>query len=182
MDFVVLVDRDDNCLGTEEKMKVHEAGLLHRAFSVFIVRKWENQLEVLLQKRAQDKYHCGGLWTNTCCSHPRRDETIEMAAERRLLEEMGFSADLIVLDKFHYRASFSNGLIENEIDHVLVGLYDESEIRPNPEEASDYRWLQIHAIQQALTAEPHYYTPWLAPALDIVVRERSAIDTLFAAA
>src|SRR5689334_15327319 len=119
---VILVDENDNPIGSAEKLAAHEqGGQRHRAFSVFIFRK-RDELEVLLQQRASHKYHCPDLWTNTCCSHPQPGETITQAGERRLQEEMGIATPLTWVGKFHYIAHFDNGLSENEIDHVLVGL------------------------------------------------------------
>src|SRR5262245_48260979 len=105
---VILVDEQDQILGTEEKIRAHELGLLHRAFSVFVYRKTKNDVELLLQQRHFEKYHCGGLWTNTCCSHPRLSETIVEAAERRLKEEMSLTLPLTPIGNFIYRAAFSN--------------------------------------------------------------------------
>src|SRR6476659_3208910 len=118
MEKVILVNIDDTPIGVMEKMEAHEKGLLHRAFSVLI---FNSQGELLLQRRALDKYHSAGLWTNTCCSHPRPDETIEGAANRRLNEEMGLDTELKPIFSFIYKVNFDNGLIENELDYVLVG-------------------------------------------------------------
>lgn len=165
---VVLVNEADQQIGLAEKMLAHEQGLLHRAFSVFILRKHKQEFEVLLQQRHHDKYHCGALWTNTCCSHPRADEDVQMAAERRLQEEVGLSINLSILDAFTYRAEFSNGLIEYEYDYVLLGYYHGETINVNPEEVQDHKWISLTALQQDLVDNPSAYTPWLQPALNIV--------------
>jgi len=166
---VVLVDEQDNELGTEEKLRAHAMGLLHRAFSVFIFRLTNNNLELLLQQRNLNKYHCGGLWTNTCCSHPRLGEDIIQAGERRLQEEMGFYSKLQAIGTFKYRAEFSNGLVEHEYDHVLIGSYNGSEqISINPDEVHAYRWVSIETLKSMLAAEPEKFTPWFADALAIV--------------
>ena len=117
MEYVILVDEQDITIGKMEKQQAHLEGLLHRAFSIFIFNS-ENKL--LLQKRASSKYHCGGLWTNTCCSHPRENETVQEAANRRLQEEMGMQCDLTPIFSFVYKANFENGLTEHEFDHVLL--------------------------------------------------------------
>jgi isopentenyl-diphosphate delta-isomerase len=130
-EMIVLVDKNDNQIGLAEKMQAHEHGLLHRAFSVFIVRTNVNGYEILMQQRNSNKYHCGGLWTNTCCSHPRDQENIIQAAQRRLQEEMGLQIDLQEIGTFTYRAAFSNGLVEHEYDHVMLGFYKGEEFTVN---------------------------------------------------
>ncbi len=165
---VVLVDAQDNKIGTAEKLHAHRLGLLHRAFSVFILRKQDGIIELLLQQRNVDKYHCGGLWTNTCCSHPRNDEDVVLAAERRLQEEMGLHIKLQLLSAFIYRAEFANGLVEHEYDHVLLGWYNNETFKINSDEVQDFRWISLIELQDGLECEPQIYTPWLSPALRIV--------------
>lgn len=167
---VILVDECDRVIGTEEKLIAHQKALLHRAFSVFIFRRRENSIELLLQQRHRDKYHCGGLWTNTCCSHPRIDESVEQAALRRLKEEMSIQTPLKRVGAFHYIAKFENGLTENEFDHVLVGEYDGIEpIVVNPSEVQDYCWVSFSKLLINLEEDPKQYTPWLKPALNLVL-------------
>lgn len=156
MEKVILVDEFDNEIGTEEKLRTHESGLLHRAFSIFILN---NKGEVLLQQRALSKYHSGGLWTNTCCSHPRPNEDIKTAAERRLKEEMGFSTNLKPTFQFIYHVVFENGLIEHEFDHVLIGEYN-GIIEINKNEVDAYRFVTIDTIEAELMQEPELYTAW----------------------
>src|SRR5688572_19856105 len=139
---VILVDENDNPIGTAEKMAAHRENRCHRAFSVFILRK-HPQLEILLQQRASHKYHSPNLWTNTCCSHPRPGEEVIEAGQRRLKEEMGMDCELRSLGSFHYIAHFDNGLTENEVDHVLVGFGEENQIQPNKEEVGAYRWISL---------------------------------------
>ncbi|HRH82726.1 MAG TPA: isopentenyl-diphosphate Delta-isomerase, partial [Bacteroidia bacterium] len=121
MEFVILVDEQDREIGEAEKMQTHKLGLLHRAFSVLI---YNTKGEMLLQQRAETKYHSGGLWSNACCGHPRPGEKIEDAARRRLKEELGFNCSLKFSFKFIYKASFENSLKEHELDHVFTGIYD----------------------------------------------------------
>ena len=153
---VILVNERDEALGTMEKMDAHRQGLLHRAFSVFI---FDSKGRMLLQKRAASKYHGGGLWSNACCSHPYPEERIETAAERRLLEELGFTIPLNKIFEFTYNAKVENDLIEHEYDHVFVGEY-EGVIKPTAEEVEDYRYVEMNEIKQALTEEGNKFTTW----------------------
>lgn len=166
---VVLVDEQNHEIGLAEKMLAHEQNLLHRAFSVFIFRPGKHP-ELLLQQRALHKYHSPGLWTNTCCSHPRQGEDIITAGKRRLREEIGLEIETLNdLGWFHYNAHFPNGLSENEIDHVLVGTMDPSVIfNINPDEVHAYRWISIADLEKELATYPEQFTPWLAQALEIV--------------
>ena len=168
-EYVILVDEHDREIGTAEKLVAHQQCLLHRAFSVFIFRQ-KAELEILLQQRAFGKYHSPGLWTNTCCSHPRSNENIIKAGERRLLEEFGIVAILEDIGSFHYTAHFPNGLSENEIDHVLIGsISPQSPIVPNATEVHAFRWITIDNLSRELAATPDQFTPWLKQALDIVI-------------
>lgn len=165
MEKVILVDMNDNELGTEEKMKVHEKGMLHRAFSVFL---YHGDC-ILLQKRASNKYHCGGLWTNTCCSHPRKGENVKEAAIRRLQEEMGiYSENLNEISHFVYRYPFENGLVEFEYDHVLVGEYC-GDYKAEPEEVDEIKWMDVNELLEDIKNNPNEYTPWFITALGKVV-------------
>lgn len=170
-EYVVLVDEQDQAIGTAEKLEAHEKNLLHRAFSIFIFRNHPDTQQplLLLQQRALSKYHSPGLWTNTCCSHPRPNESILDAATRRLQEEFGFQAPLKNIGRFHYNAHFPNGLAENEIDHVLIGsIGPETIIAPNPEEIHAYRWISLEDLQKELAAEPARFTPWLKQAVELI--------------
>lgn len=162
---VILVDKNDKAIGAAEKLAAHQNAQLHRAFSIFIFRHINNTTEVLLQQRQNNKYHCAGLWSNTCCSHPRPDEDIILAAQRRLQEEMGFSADLRIIDKFQYKAEFTNGLTENELDYILIGEAKNPSISINKQEVQDYKWMEIKALTKDLAQHPEQYTPWLKGAL-----------------
>jgi isopentenyl-diphosphate delta-isomerase len=156
MDYVILVDEKDREIGVEEKMRAHEKGLLHRAFSILILN---SKCQMLLQKRASSKYHSGGLWTNACCSHPRPGEEIDEAVHRRLKEEMGFDCELKEIGSFIYRASFKNGLTEHEYDHVFLGFYD-GDVQINKEEADDYKWIELKELRDDIKKNPDAYTFW----------------------
>lgn len=169
MPDVILVDQADRPVGRMEKQEAHRKGLLHRAFSVFLL----DGSKLLIQRRALDKYHCGGLWSNTCCSHPAPGEPVLSAAERRLDEELGIkNARLRELDTFLYRAAFPNGLAEHELDHVLLGEYS-GLVRPDPMEIAQVRWIDLEELQRDLQAFPQWYTPWFPPALTLVLRHLS---------
>lgn len=167
---VILVDPKDRKIGQIEKILAHQYAMLHRAFSVFLFRKQGNKLEILLQQRNKNKYHSGGLWTNTCCSHPRPGEKILSAAKRSLKSEMGIETPLREVGKFHYVAQFKNGLIENEIDHVFIGIYEEDNIPVNPEEVQDYEWKDVSGLKKELDESPEMFTPWLKQALEIALK------------
>jgi isopentenyl-diphosphate Delta-isomerase len=155
-EYVVIVDESDRMLGTAEKLDAHRRGLLHRAFSVLI---WDRRGRMLLQKRATAKYHSGGLWTNTCCGHPRPGEDTATAAARRLHEEMNMATDLSALGTISYRAEFANGLIEHEIVHVFRGLY-EGPVTLNPDEAEAFAWRTLDEIRADVAADPDMYSVW----------------------
>ncbi|WP_298144903.1 isopentenyl-diphosphate Delta-isomerase [Flavobacterium sp.] len=155
-ELVILVDENDVQIGLMPKLEAHEKAVLHRAFSVFVLNA---KKEVMLQQRAAHKYHSPLLWTNTCCSHQREGETNIQAGTRRLREEMGFETPLTDVFHFIYKAPFDNGLTEHELDHVLIGFYEEApEI--NPEEVADWKWMSIEAIKTDMQAQPELYTAW----------------------
>lgn len=156
MEQVILVDENDFSAGMMEKMEAHEKAVLHRAFSVFI---FNSQGELLLQQRALDKYHSGGLWTNSCCSHPRPGEDTLAAACRRLKEEMGFETRLEKIFDFVYKAEFENGLTEHEFDHVFIGYYND-QIQPNQNEVSNYAYRSMKKIEELLQTKPELFTAW----------------------
>tara|TARA_Y100000768_G_C23965143_1_gene677454 strand:- start:1551 stop:2063 length:513 start_codon:yes stop_codon:yes gene_type:complete len=162
MENVILVDEKDNQVGLMPKLEAHQKGLLHRAFSVFI---FNSDYKLLLQKRASSKYHSGGLWTNTCCSHPRDGEDIIDAANRRLNEEMGIKTSLRKVFDFIYTAELDNNLIENEFDHVFYGVYDTDPIL-NKEEAEDYKWIDMETLKNDIENNTDQYTVWFKIAFD----------------
>jgi len=155
-ELVVLVDEKDNQVGLMPKMEAHEKAVLHRAFSVFI---FNNEGKLMLQQRAADKYHSPLLWTNTCCSHQREGETNLEAGKRRLEEEMGFTTDLKEVFWFVYKAPFENGLTEHELDHVMVGYYDEAP-KINKEEVASYKWMSLVDVKKSIEKNPKEYTEW----------------------
>lgn len=156
MTQVILIDENDNQVGTMGKIEAHKKGVLHRAFSIFI---FNSKGEMLLQKRAAKKYHSAGLWSNACCSHPYPGEETRLAAQRRLKEELGFTTSLEKIFDFVYKISFENGLTENEFDHVFVGTY-EGKINPSPEEVSECGFQSMEEIKYQLAQKPEQYTHW----------------------
>jgi diphosphomevalonate decarboxylase len=168
---VVLIDLEDNEIGSEDKMDAHVMNHLHRGFSIFIARQKGNKTEVLLQQRQSDKYHSGDLWSNTCCGHPLPGEDILITAGRRLKEEMGFTTNLKPIGSFHYKTKFDNGLHENEIDHVFIGMVNDLEPEINKNEVRDSYWVEVNALSENLAREPKKYTAWLSPVLDLVLKK-----------
>ena len=154
---VLLVDEHDVPVGSMDKLEAHQKGVLHRAFSVFI---FNNRGELLLQKRAPAKYHSGGLWTNTCCSHPVLNEEPKSAAERRLQEEMGFSVTLKFFKCFTYKAEMDNGLIEHELDHVFTGVFNGNPT-PDVAEVAEWRYVSLSDLSADMQQNPSGYTAWL---------------------
>lgn len=162
MEQVVLVNDHDEETGVMEKMEAHRTGSLHRAFSVLL---FNSHGEMLLQKRAQTKYHSSGLWTNTCCSHPRPGEALEEAARRKLRQEMGIEANPRFAFKFQYKAPLDNQLIEHEIDHVFIGQFDGEPVL-NEHEAEDWKFVDLHSLKQQVHTDPQQFTPWFRLILD----------------
>lgn len=156
LEEVILVDEKDQPIGLMEKQQAHVEGHLHRAFSVLV---FNNKGEMLIHQRALDKYHCGGLWSNACCSHPREHETVMEAAQRRLQEEMGFTTSMEHIDSFIYKVSFENGLTEHEYDHILVAHYNADPV-PNPNEVADWKYLPVEEIKSDINTNPEKYTFW----------------------
>lgn len=155
-DLVVLVNEQDEEIGTMPKLEAHQKGLLHRAFSVLI---YNSKKEMLIHQRAMGKYHSEGLWTNACCSHPKPEETVVEAAHRRLQEELGFDCELNNEFDFIYQTPLENQLFEHEYDHVLSGIYD-GIFEPNPAEVMDYRWVSVAELKQEIFLKPDAFTFW----------------------
>ncbi len=156
LEDVILVDEADRPIGVAEKMAAHRSGALHRAFSVMI---FDGHGRLLLQQRHIGKYHSGGLWTNSCCGHPRPNENVAAAAARRLREEMGFSTDLTPIGTFTYRAELERGLVEHELVHIFRGTYS-GVIAANPAECDGYTWMRPAEIERAVAATPARYSAW----------------------
>jgi len=172
---VVLVDEQDNFLATEDKLVAHQQALLHRAFSVMIYRYSSGQLQFLLQKRAKSKYHCGGLWTNTCCSHPAANQNIIDSALARLKEEL---VDIDVkniklknIGSFIYRAEFDNGLTEHEYDHVLIGEYNGMPNIFNKNEIDQLSWVNLNDLSDDIIQNSNQYTPWFSKVLNFCLED-----------
>lgn len=156
MNEVILVDENDCRIGVLEKLEAHRKGLLHRAFSVFI---FNDQNQLMLQQRAFDKYHSGGLWTNTCCSHPAPEESIEDACHRRLREEMGFDTNLEFVTSFIYKAELDQRLTEHEFDHVFIGNYNQHPVI-NTAEVAAWKFVNLADLENDLALNPQNYTVW----------------------
>ncbi|MBS4057650.1 MAG: isopentenyl-diphosphate Delta-isomerase [Bacteroidetes bacterium] len=163
-EFVILVDVNDVAQGLMEKMQAHREAVLHRAFSVFL---FNSNNELLLQQRALGKYHSPGLWTNTCCSHPRQHESVHQAADRRLLEEMGMKAEMKEVFSFIYKADVGQGLTEHELDHVLIG-YSDDVPQLNPAEVNSWKYATMSAIREDMREHPESYTVWFRIIFDRV--------------
>ena len=173
-DEIILVNMNDDEIGCCEKMEAHRIPALHRAFSVFLYKRTGKKLHMLLQKRAEGKYHSGGLWTKACCSHPRRGETLAEAVPRRMAEELGIVAEVTEEFSFTYFHRFSENCAEFEFDHVFTGKW-EGEVVPDPEEISEVSWMEFSDIEQRMMARPDSFSPWFliaAPKVMAVLRNR----------
>jgi isopentenyl-diphosphate delta-isomerase len=154
--FVILVDENDNETGTLEKLEAHRKALLHRALSVFIIN---SAGEWILQRRALNKYHSNGLWTNTCCSHPYPGESCLEAANRRLLEEMGMQSELKEVFQFTYKEKLDNDLWEHELDHVFIGISDNLPVI-NKFEVMDWRAVPFDEMEREINSNSASFTAW----------------------
>ena len=168
-DLLVLVDGLDRPIGSATKLQAHVRGQLHRAFSVVLTREGADGVEVLLSQRATGKYHSGGLWANSCCSHPRVGEELLEAAARRIHEELGCNAsELQEIASFAYRAVFANGLCEHEYDHVIMGRF-EGALSPDPQEVSDVRWVAADRLALELAESPETFCAWAPMVLSLAL-------------
>ncbi|WP_241645523.1 isopentenyl-diphosphate Delta-isomerase [Rosenbergiella metrosideri] len=169
---VILVDEHDNPLGKMEKLAAHRQGRLHRAVTVYI---FNTKQQLMLQQRAFSKYHCGGLWSNTCCGHPFPNESTQQAAERRLDEEMGLKLSLTKLTQTYYNLPVTDGLVEHEFGHIFTGLTDQPPVL-NPHEAENYRFASLSEVQQELISSPERFTPWFKTTFPMLVKQLQAGD------
>ncbi len=165
--FVLRVNQLDQPLGLIEKYEAHRKGLLHRAFSVFLFRHFNSSFQLLLNQRSLKKYHSGGLWTNTCCSHAEKTTPLEQTAKNRLKMEMGFSCKLDLIGSFYYKANVGNEMIEHEIDHVFIGLHNPRFIRPNPQEVQNYKWVDVEILQRLPQKSREEFTVWFFQGLEL---------------
>jgi isopentenyl-diphosphate delta-isomerase type 1 len=170
-DMIILVDPNDNEIGFAEKNFAHEKGLCHRAFSIFIFYTHHGKLELLLQRRHTNKYHSGGLLSNSCCSHPRQGEDLFSAANRRLKEELNISVPLKHVGIFHYCKQVNQHLIENEIDHVFVGFSKTKNISFDESEISEVLWVEIENLKDTLLTQENNYTVWFKEAFEVALKE-----------
>lgn len=175
-EYITLVDANDQVLGKEEKLTAHKEGKQHRAFSILIIN---DKKQILIHKRESNKYHSGGLWTNACCSHPRYNEDLLEAAHRRLKEEMGFDCPLKELFSFKYYHAFESGLIENEYDHVFIGLYNVEVIQPNPIEVEDYQWVDYMSLLENMEANKELYTVWFQKIIEKIKTDQINIFEVY---
>ena len=164
-ELLILVDENDNEIGLKDKLSTHREGLLHRAFSIFI---FNSKNELLLQQRADEKYHSGGLWSNTCCSHPNNKEKLAETVSRRLKEEMGIESDTEFQFKFLYQTPFKNGLKEHELDYVYFGRSDE-EPTLNPSEVKNWKYQPLEKLSEDVSLNPDNYSVWLKTCLPQVI-------------
>ncbi|WP_241581143.1 isopentenyl-diphosphate Delta-isomerase [Rosenbergiella nectarea] len=169
---VILVDEHDNPLGQMEKLEAHRQGRLHRAITVYI---FNTEQQLMLQQRAFSKYHCGGLWSNTCCGHPFPNESTQQAAERRLDEEMGLKLTLKKITQTYYNLPVTDGLVEHEFGHIFTGYTDQLP-RLNPEEAENYRFASLSEIEQELVSSPELFTPWFKTTFPMLAKQLRAGD------
>lgn len=163
--LLILVDEQDNELGVMDKLSVHEKGLLHRAFSVFI---FNTDMQLLLQQRSEYKYHSAGVWSNTCCSHPRPGEKMLQAINRRLKEEMGMECNTVFAFNFIYRVELDNGLTEHEYDHVYIGISNTPPI-PTTSEVKDWKYMSLEELKEDIAVKPQQYTEWLKICLPKII-------------
>lgn len=166
MEQVILVDSRNRELGAMDKTEAHQLGVLHRALSIFV---FNSKGQLLIHRRAMGKYHSSGLWTNTCCSHPRPGEAIADAALRRLKEEMGFQTPLTELFSFLYKADLGNGIYEHEFDHVFIGKSDEFPF-PDRREVAEWKWMSTDAISTEIDNHPNDFTIWFQLIFKDVIR------------
>lgn len=179
-DFVILVDSMGNQIGTCEKMAAHKEGLLHLAFSLVVIKRTQRGFQHLLQRRAADKYHSAGKWSNACCSHPRENESLTRAVKRRAFEELGVKelSSLEYLGAFQYKEALDNELTEHEFDHVFLHIADDKpmEFSLNPDEVSHVEWVDEDELELALFHSPDKFTAWFSALFKLVKSNRKTRD------
>jgi len=177
--LVALVDNSGNILGYAEKLLAHQRGDLHLAFSLMVVRRVDNHIECLLQRRALHKYHSGGLWTNTCCSHPFPDEPIKVAAQRRVMDELGIqkSLDISSIGRIQYRHSLDNNLIEHELNNLLVAEVTDINWTANKDEVMEVKWWKEKDITKMLREHPDTFTAWFTEVFEHVQKDMMLLET-----
>jgi len=172
-DLLLVVDRKDKIIDRRTKNECHQnPGILHRAFSIFIFNR---QTKLLLQKRSKLKLLWPLFWSNTCCSHPKNGQNLEVLGKKRLVEELGFSCQLTYLDKINYRFCFGNIGCEREITHVLVGQFD-GRVKPNPEEVAEINWVSLQDLKKDFKKNPNIYTPWLKLIVESLILPREKLS------
>lgn len=169
---VILVNENDIETGFDDKLNAHFCGKLHRAFSIFV---FNDKNEILIQQRAVKKYHSGGLWTNTCCSHPQPESTIEKDISDRLFFEMGIKCNVNKIFSFKYKVVFENGITENEYDHVYIGFYN-ADPKPNKNEVENWKWISIPELQYNMLKNPENYTEWFKIALPKLIKKLQVVN------
>ena len=172
IEYVVLVDEQDKEVGVMEKLQAHVDAKLHRAISVFV---FNSEKQLLLQKRATGKYHSAGLWTNTCCSHPRPGESVSDAAKRRLQEEMGIQCDVQYVFSFTYQAKLEQNISEHEFDHVFLGFSNDVP-QPDVKEVGEYKYMSLEEIEVQLAQNPKQFTAWFLLIFERVKKELSKLN------
>ncbi|MGM0379338.1 MAG: isopentenyl-diphosphate Delta-isomerase [Bacillota bacterium] len=165
MEYINLVNLEGKRVGKVEKIKAHKEKKLHLAFSILV---FNEKKEMLIHKRSLNKYHSPGLWTNTCCSHPKFGESLENATHRRLKEEMGFDCEMKKIFDFIYKKEFENGLTEYEFDNVYIGKYNGESIKPDENEVFEYKWIDYNELIRDISKNPKKFTVWFKKIIEII--------------
>ena len=167
---IILVDENDNITGRCEKLSAHQCGKLHRAFSIFILN---SKNELLIQQRAFQKYHSGGLWSNTCCSHFTSGKNLRKQANKRLIEEMQIHSSLKWIFNYRYSVLFENSLKENELVYAYLGFSNENPV-PDPKEINDWKWIDIDSLKEDMISFANKYSFWFKYSFDDFIKSINA--------